>query len=687
MTGVSGAEVSLGELGPAVEVPLSLDQGRRLASSGVVTAVPSLERSGQWFVGPAGKVGAASIGDVTVRITPKVPIARLLFLLGYSLHGVAWLESTVSVGEAPDLVPAVASALWRQAERAVHQGLLPGYVVVEDSGLVLRGRLLEGAQLSRHHGLPLPLEIRHDEFTIDIAENQILRTALERMLQVPRVDAESARMFRRLLRDFSDVSVIPRGDPAPAWSPTRLNARYQVALRLAELVLRATSVEHTSGTVAVNGFLLDMPQLFEDFVTVALREALEGSYGGRVVSQYRHYLDVGGRVPMRPDIVWESGGAVLAVADAKYKSEKPSGYPNADLYQLLAYCTVLGLPVGHLVYAAGNETPVRHIVRQAGTTIICHALDLDQAPDLLLADVHGLAEEIASSCAAAMQLLVPLAKYLDRSVWLTRGFELWQCVAFGNVATRSAYDWDVADVGRRNPDWEWDEIVLACDLVARNDWRQIDHSSPKVAELSNLLQRMSLHPEESRLPNFRSESSVARKTADIATWHPDYQGRHTNGNRLDREVMAKFLAEPDVMHATAESIREFVAKGEPPDFPRTVGYEDESAFEGRYLLRLHAYRERNPALRRKKIAAIKAQTGGPLVCEVCKFDFARTYGDRGQDYIECHHVEPLHVSGEKVRSIKDLALLCSNCHRMIHRKPPWPTPAELRELIERQARP
>jgi 5-methylcytosine-specific restriction enzyme A len=37
-------------------------------------------------------------------------------------------------------------------------------------------------------------------------------------------------------------------------------------------------------------------------------------------------------------------------------------------------------------------------------------------------------------------------------------------------------------------------------------------------------------------------------------------------------------------------------------------------------------------------------------------------------------------------SISDLALLCSNCHRMIHAKPPWPTPAELfSEIIRRQA--
>ena len=62
------------------------------------------------------------------------------------------------------------------------------------------------------------------------------------------------------------------------------------------------------------------------------------------------------------------------------------------------------------------------------------------------------------------------------------------------------------------------------------------------------------------------------------------------------------------MHAMASSIRASVAAGEPPDFPHDVGYEGESEMEGRYLLRWHAYRERNPALRRKKInrAAVPA---------------------------------------------------------------------------------
>lgn len=72
------------EIGGPVEVELPADHGRKLAASGVVTAVPSPFRQGFWLVGPAGKVGAARVGSVEIRIPPKAEIARLLFLLGCS---------------------------------------------------------------------------------------------------------------------------------------------------------------------------------------------------------------------------------------------------------------------------------------------------------------------------------------------------------------------------------------------------------------------------------------------------------------------------------------------------------------------------------------------------------------------------------------------------------------------------
>jgi 5-methylcytosine-specific restriction enzyme subunit McrC len=357
--------IELSEADPAIELPMSAEQGIQRPRSGIVTAAPSPFAAGVWQAGPAGKVGTARVGHAEFHIRPKLPIARLLFLLGYASHGTAWRDDLVLLADAPDLVPALAQALWRHVARAIHQGLLPGYVVAEAASPVLRGRLRETEQLHRHHGLPYPLEVCYDESTVDIPENQILRTACERMLTVPRVDPGSQRMLRHLLREFARVTPLPQGEPVPRWQPTRPNARYHTALQLAELVLGATSVEQLPGGVAGTGFLADMSTIFEEFVTTALREALEGEHGGRVAGQDRRYaLDEAGAIRLRPDIVWYLHGQPPAVVDAKDKAGQPTGYPNANLYQMLAYCTALGLDRGYLVFAQGAGEPQCHLVQR-----------------------------------------------------------------------------------------------------------------------------------------------------------------------------------------------------------------------------------------------------------------------------------------------------------------------------------
>lgn len=244
------------------------------------------------------------------------------------------------------------------------------------------------------------------------------------------------------------------------------------------------------------------------------------------------------------------------------------------------------------------------------------------------------------------------------------------------------------------PPWDWEELVLACDVLAAHGWREVSSAHSDVAELSVTLRRLSEIPAELRSPRFRSAGSVSRKMADIATSAEGYSGIPTRGNRLDREVANAYRVDPAGMHDLAEQLRYLATIGTPvlPDPDLDLDTADHhvatssdadlgaSANEGRRILAWRVSRERDPALRRKKIRAT-LNANLPVACEICGFDFGSVYGARGQDYIEVHHRTPLHVSGATTTTLEDLALLCSNCHRMIHRGVPWLTTDELLRLV------
>jgi len=88
-----------------------------------------------------------------------------------------------------------------------------------------------------------------------------------------------------------------------------------------------------------------------------------------------------------------------------------------------------------------------------------------------------------------------------------------------------------------------------------------------------------------------------------------------------------------------------------------------SVIEGRLRLITHLVRERNrEIITEKKRQAIEA---GRLYCEVCSFSFNDTFGVY---FIECHHLTPIAEGGVRNTTLADLSLVCSNCHRMLHKK-------------------
>lgn len=372
-----------------------------LAAAGCVQ-LGLTDRAGWWEVAAGTQIGVVSVDGLQVIIQPKIGINRLVFLMGYARRPTFWRDDRVLLESDADLPEALADAFVRLARRALEQGLLKGYVTVDETLAVLRGRVREADQLRRRWGRSIPLEVRYDDFTVDIAENQLLLAAVEQLLRTPRVGVRHRAGLQRLRLQLVDVTAPPRGGVRPSWVASRLNARYIPALELAELILDGRSFEQRVGDLVVSGYLFNMATIFEDFVTVALREAFR-RFGGRSWLQYRTHLDEAETVPVRPDFVWSDAGVPRVVVDAKYKAEKPSGFPQADLYQLLAYCTVLGLPVGHLVYAKGFEDAREHVVQNAGVRIVAHTLDLEAEPRALVDAVGALAAAMVGTCTDDLQ--------------------------------------------------------------------------------------------------------------------------------------------------------------------------------------------------------------------------------------------------------------------------------------------
>lgn len=233
--------------------------------------------------------------------------------------------------------------------------------------------------------------------------------------------------------------------------------------------------------------------------------------------------------------------------------------------------------------------------------------------------------------------------------------------------------------GLRPRNWNRDEEILALDLYFRDGKRALKASCEALADILNAVPREEVVGASGSRPPRRG-SSVVAKLQNFASIDPekDREG-FVNTARLDQTVWDEFAEDPERLRRVAGAIEANLASSESAE--KTLGDEVdfvEEAPEGKILTRAHLVRERDPRLRASKKDRVLAETGR-LACEGCGMDFGERYGDRGRGFIECHHLQPLSMlaPGHRTR-LEDLALLCSNCHRMVHVRDPW---LDLQQLV------
>ena len=235
----------------------------------------------------------------------------------------------------------------------------------------------------------------------------------------------------------------------------------------------------------------------------------------------------------------------------------------------------------------------------------------------------------------------------------------------------------------KNPHWTRDELILALNLY--QELPSPDQTHPSVVALSELLNQF-WALRGSRGDTLRNANGVSMKLANYQRFDPKFTstGRKglERGGRLEAEIWSEFANDPQRLTSTAHAIRIAIVAEKPALMATDDEADNGEAVEGALLTRLHRFRERDRQIvARKKAQAADAH--GRIRCEACSFDFAEVYGPHGHGFIEVHHLLALStlVAGEKTK-LSDLAVLCANCHRMIHARRPWLSLDELRSLLK-----
>ena len=164
--------------------------------------------------------------------------------------------------------------------------------------------------------------------------------------------------------------------------------------------------------------------------------------------------------------------------------------------------------------------------------------------------------------------------------------------------------------GQGNPDWTWDETILALDLVLQH-WPKIPGSkSAEVKALSALIRRLPVHPDATKNDRFRNPDGVYLKLQNLVSLHPskrDRKGLRTS--HMDRAVWKQYWSQPDlVSHLAAQIAKgiEEIEAGPPEDRAADDGFEGQ---EGAVLARVHRFRERKHGFRRRLLKEVERRYG------------------------------------------------------------------------------
>lgn len=282
-----------------------------------------------------------------LHITTKVPVASIFTMLATAKE---WPFSPEDLGGyhvAEGLLEVVARYFLDLALTLDDQGLYRRYHERAGNLAVVRGHIAFAEDV-RHNAVERQRTYcAYSEFSRDIPDNQILRQVLHHLAEsglVPTMTTE----LRALSYWWSDIELTRfEHTIVDSFTYHRLNEQYRLPHMLADLLLQWLSPTEGGGSARFPTFLVNMNWLYEEFVRVILQRAA-GTL--RVRKPPLAKFDEDGLASFQPDVVVARGKAPCLVLDCKYKKTSDEATISGDAYQMVAYCTALGLRAGVLMY-------------------------------------------------------------------------------------------------------------------------------------------------------------------------------------------------------------------------------------------------------------------------------------------------------------------------------------------------
>jgi len=317
---------------------------------------PNPKTKYKWQLKSKGRVGNIPITpEFHIAIRPKVPINNLFGMLDYAYNlKIKFPQGLIQCQSLQESYERLANILAQKILERCRKGLYRDYLSKTERLAYIRGRVDLRSALQKPWDVKL--KCHYNEQTGDIEDNQILAWTLfiigRSGLCRESVSSTVRKAFHALqgfvtLKPFKSQACIDR-------NYHRLNQDYQLLHALCRFFLDNTGPSHESGDREMLPFLIDMANLYEQFVAEWLKANTPKGFFVKQQHRVTHDQNYFDRIDL---LLGDSETKkVQYVLDTKYKS--PDKVANNDIHQIVAYANALKCQNAIIIYPQNLQQPL-----------------------------------------------------------------------------------------------------------------------------------------------------------------------------------------------------------------------------------------------------------------------------------------------------------------------------------------